>query len=464
MMLATMDTLKISSWMGRTSASSGASIPFHSPFDGRTLAEILPSDAMDVVKALGLAKQAREAWSSTSREDRAALLDRMAAVVETNAESFAKDIAEFEGWPSHFVRADFVDPVLRLLRKTSAGLRASPPGEDRRPTGLLTVILPGYASFRVLGERLIPALAAGNVLLVKISMRSPGTLLLWKKILEEAALPEGVTSLLIGKGFEIGELMARHPSVHGVTFAGRPETAQVLLQSATTMGKKLQISAGAKNSLLIHPEADFSRLPEILKTVFLTLGRLPWALSRIYVSESRAEEFFAVLGKFTAETKPLTSVGDESAWPPLSPRFDRSAWQSLKSLVDRDHGKVIAGGEDAGPFHIRPLFVRDLTNCSTLQLDELAAPLVIVTTVKYPHEMVKWTNTGDFGVCASVFGPPEKARKLAEKLQVAEAWVNGWWTTDEAFAGLKRSFFGIPDFDWKGSFFSDVKKMTIEPG
>ncbi|MBX3041621.1 MAG: aldehyde dehydrogenase family protein, partial [Bdellovibrionaceae bacterium] len=215
------------------------------------------------------------------------------------------------------------------------------------------------------------------------------------------------------------------------------------------------------NSLLIHPEADFSKLPDMLASVVTGAGRLPWALSRVYVSESRADEFFEGLKRFMSELTPLTSPTQASAWTPVGSRFDRTAWDSLKALVTQDHGKVIVGGEEHGSSHVSPLFVRDLTNCSTLQLDELASPLVIVTTVKYPHEMVKWTNTGDFGVCASVWGPVEKAQKLAAKLQVAEAWVNDWWTGDQAFAGLKRSFFGIPDFEWKGEFFSDVKKMTI---
>lgn len=459
-MLASMDTLKITSWMGQSPVSSGAEIPFHSPFDGRVLAQVCHSDAMDVVKALGSAKKALEPWSALTQADRASFLEKISHHLHRESGAFAREIAEFEGWSASFAKTFFVEPMISLFRKTAEDLRSQDWGDLRKPTGILTILLPSVASFRVLGERLAPALAAGNVALVKISTRSPGTLVLWKKLLEAAEIPDGVVSLLIGKGSEIGDLMIRHPSVHGVSFAGRPETAVEILKNVSAMGKKIQISAGAKNSLLIHPEADFSKLPEMLSSVLTGAGKIPWAMSRIYVSEGRSEEFFEVLKKYMTDLKPLTSTSASSPWTPLSPRFDRAAWSAMKELVRQDHGKFIVGGEDEGSFHVRPLFVRDLTNCSTLQLEELAAPLVIVTTVKYPHEMVKWTNTGDFGVCASIWGPVEKAQKLAAKLEVAEAWVNGWWTGDEAFAGLKRSFFGIPDFHWKGSFFSDVKKLT----
>ncbi|MBX3039784.1 MAG: aldehyde dehydrogenase family protein, partial [Bdellovibrionaceae bacterium] len=208
-----MDTLKITSWMGQAPASINSSIPFHSPFDGRLLAEVFPSDAMDVVKALGAAKKSMESWASTSHEEKALVLEGMANTLEAHLDSFAREIAEFEGWSLSFAKAHLVEPVASLFKKTIAELRSAGAGETLQPTGLLTLVLPGVASFRVLGERLIPALAAGNVVLVKISMRSPGTLPLWQKILESSSLPEGVVSLLIGKGAEIGDLMVRHPSV-----------------------------------------------------------------------------------------------------------------------------------------------------------------------------------------------------------------------------------------------------------
>src|SRR5690606_25450130 len=131
---------------------------------------------------------------------------------------------------------------------------------------------------------------------------------------------------------------------------------------------------------------DLENLPRMLEGVVTGSGRLGWNLSRVFMTETTAETFFA-----------------------RAP-------------------ELLRGVE----------LTRDLTNCSPLQLEELDRPLVLASTVKYVHEMAKWTNTGDYGFCASIWGSEEKARSLAEKLHVGRVWINGWMDGDDAFAGWKK--------------------------
>lgn len=397
---------------------------------------------MDVVTSLASAKKAAESWASLDASLRADFLTKISQHLRENEITFVEKLSVLEQFPADFCARYFVRPMARLFDSIAQELRESP--ISSRPTGLVALIMPSVTGFRVTGERLAPALAAGNVVIVKASSLRPGATLLWKEILESVALPEHVVAFLVGEGASVGDLLAKHPSVQAVSFAGRPRTASALLPGLAQMGKKLQISAGVKNSLHLHADTDLTGLEKILEPVLFGAGRLPWGLSRIFLPETRLEEF----------SERLQVLLDQKDFAlPVGPRYSAAQWSEVQEQIRKEHGKPLAGGRREG----EPFFVRDLTNCSTLQLEEVEGPLVIVTAVKYAHEMVKWTNTGDFGFCASWWGPEEKLHKLADRLDVGRVWLNGWLQDDSAFAGWKRSFFGNPDFSWQGSFFSNVK-------
>src|SRR5690606_28594622 len=140
----------------------------------------------------------------------------------------------------------------------------------------------------------------------------------------------------------------------------------------------------------------------------------------------------------------------DSCWTPVPVSFDFDRWNSIRSQVGTDKGKFLLGGEKVGERHVRPLITLDLTHCSTLQLEEVGGPLFILNSVKYPHEMVKWANTGGFGFAASLWGPGEKLARVGAKLDHGRVWLNGWWSNEVPFAGVRKSFFGIPGFRPQG--------------
>lgn len=452
---------QIISWSGSShSPNQERSVQVLSPFHGGPLARVHLSPALEAVKALATAKKMSEAWGQTSIPERLLLLRRLHQELSQSRDEFAVLIAEYEGLSASFALRRLIQPMERLLEQTILQMESTS-SSSRRPTGVLALIIPAVASFRVLGERLIPALAAGNVVVAKLSPRGPVALPIWSRLLERAGFPVGVVSLLVGEGQEVGDLLARHPSVDGLSFAGRPETARRVLASSVQMGKKIQVSGGVKNSLLLHSEYDFSNQEILFESLLVGSGRWPWSLSQVYVPESRLEELEERIRSYVNSLRPLQDVHGMSPWTPVMPGFDSSGWSALRSQIDRDHGKVTAGGDSERLPFVRPLFVRDLTHCSVLQMEELTFPLILINPVKYLHEMAKWVNTIDYGFCASIWGPSEKAARLGEKLDVSEVWINDWMIKDAGFAGSKKSFFGHSDFDWRGDFFSGDKKMTV---
>lgn len=438
------------------SSPTGSTKEYRSLFDDSILALVRESTAMDVVKSLAPAKKALEAAENTTPTERAVWLDSIAHEIESSEMEIARSEALFEGLPVSFVLEKSVRPTIALFRNLARSLAAATDDVVRRPTGLVSIIAPGSLAFRSIGDRLGPALAAGNAVFVKVPSSSPISASLWARVLTE--VPSGLVSLFVGSGRDIGSLLVSHPSIRAVTFAGSADVGGRVVATAASSGKKLQISAGVKNGLLLHSEADLANLPTILRASLIAPGRLGWSLGRIFVTEPRAEEFFARTEELLANLEPLTSPDGDSPWTPLS-AGEKDRLEGHLGQARGERAKVAMGGP--GPeTHARPVLIRDLTNCSPLQLEELDSPALIVNTVKYAHEMAKWTNTGDYGFCASVWGPSEKVAALGKKLNVGRVWLNDWMEGPGAFAGWRKSFFGNPDFDWDGTFFSDVRPLT----
>lgn len=428
------------------------STAIHSPFNGSLLAVFDLATPLDFVRALAPAKTGLSEARAVEPAVRAGWLRAIADRLREREIEFAHREASFEGLPSSVVLEKSIRSAERLFRRLAEDV-AGAADDGRVPTGLITVMVQGGFATRSIAERLAPALAAGNAVFIGVSPSSASALSIWSEV--AASVPPGLVNVLFASE-ETTALMVSHPSIRAVTFAGRLEDAGRIAAAATASWKKLQISSGAKNGLLIHPDADFSRLPDMLAGVLIGAGRLPWSLTRIFTTDARLEEVCDRLRAHWETLVPLETPEGGSSWTPTP----GARLEPLRPMLAADHAKIVAGGGALGEFHVKPLVVRDLTNCSTLQLEDLGQPLIIVNSVKYVHEMAKWTNTGEFAFAASLWGPADKARVLAAKLEAGRVWINGWLEGDGAFAGWKKSFFGDPDFRWNGGFYSDVRTLT----
>lgn len=442
---------------------------FKSPFDDAELARVYLASPMDLVTSLADSKKAHEAWETKSFDDRAALLDKIATVLESRAGDIAASEALFQGLPTAFVLEKSVKPAIakfrhhaNRLRETAIHYSSSPNAKTSlQSTGLTAIIAPGPLSLLAICERLAPALAAGNSVLIKASRKSPVTARTLGEALKASETPAGLVQILIGRGDELGAFMAVHPSIGSIAFAGSSRTLAKIAATAGPALKKLQLCGSGKNSLLILGDADLDKHWNlILESCLLGQGRLPGQTARVFVLESMAKDFFERLEASLASLKPLMSPAGFEVWTPLG-RDPKAAdvFQGWRAETENEQGKVIEAPA-AGDFHRPALFTRDLSNCSVLQQEDLQAPVFIVTAVKYAHEMVKWSNTGDLGHSAIVLGSEEKAHRLGEKLKVGRVWINQWKTGSEPVFGAKKSFYGIPDAEFDGNFHSDVKTVT----
>ncbi|WP_413569428.1 aldehyde dehydrogenase family protein [Bdellovibrio sp. HCB117] len=433
------------------------------PFTGEVLAQVSSSDAMDVIKALQIAKKAATSFKDSSLEQRATYLRSLAQALQEDADHIAYEEALHQGLPHAFVLKNSVEVSIRILQETAESLlQSQDPQKLFQPSGIVGIITAWSCSLRLIVERLAPALAAGNVVLVKVSEHSPITVKVLGEALQKAQIPAGVINLLQGNA-EVAQIIAGHPSIRAVTAAGKTSTLEAIAKTALPQFKKLQLSGGAKNPSAILADTDYKNLlPEILRPFLMGQGQMCWNISRLFVLESFAPDFLEAVKNYFADLKPLKDPRGNESWTPLISQNSVSGIDEKIKFGVSEHGKVFVGGkaEGAGYFY-KPTVMLDLPNCSILQQDELHGPLLLITPVKYQHEIQKWANTSYVAHSSVVWGPAEKVMKVAAALDTAHVWVNSWMNGETTtIFGHKQSSFGNLDMSWNGSFYSDVKKLA----
>ena len=335
------------------------------------------------------------------------------------------------------------------------------PQLSAKPTGLLSLILPESLGLRFLIEKLVPALLAGNgVFILSTEANSIPGEILNSALKDLPQLAEGLISIFSG-GEELRSLLASHPAFHGVIAAGSISELEKISQLGLSANKKLQLYGGYHNGALLLPETDLDlAVNSLADSIGTGSGWLRQNIHNIYVLESVLPDFEKKLIEVFSARAFAKSEEAEKSWTPMSAdRLDKSK-AALKAAL-AENGRVIFQGP-ATDNALAPTVFKDLSHCSTLQQDLLQAPIVLVSPVKYPHDMVKWTNTSYYGELAQVFGPKEKIQKWGGQLEVGNILGSQWLTRRPLKAGWKQAFYGNPDDRFFGSFFSDVRNFDID--
>jgi aminomuconate-semialdehyde/2-hydroxymuconate-6-semialdehyde dehydrogenase len=406
---------------------------------GKTQFKSLSSmTALDFVQSLQEMKKSQTQWASLEVSERAQVLRLISQRIQDRSAEISTVLSNLEGWTSVFAGDNQVISSARTFFEI-AGLQ-KPLDQLPKPTGFVSVILPELFSFRILSEKLAPALLAGNGVFVYLPPAAGEMKEIWRSLLD----PAWPVRLFDGD-LDLAEILVSHPAIHAVTGYTSSETGDRMLKWMAGSWKKAQITAGFHNSALILNDTDVAAAAEqLIHSCFTGMGQLHWNISNILVTEAQLPSFQKeFLGKL--ETLPVTEL----------PTASRMRLADIKAKLKTENGKALFGMEGSGP-----LVMQDLSHCSTLQQDCLMAPVVLISPVKYIHEMVRWTNTSYYGMLAQIFGPDEKVQKFGEQLEVSRVLANGWLEKmSELPLGLKQSFSGLSDVHPFGGFYSDLRKI-----
>src|SRR4029079_1615189 len=441
-------------------ALSGETMEVLNPSTGEVIAEVPRAGEEDVDRAVAAAERAWETWREKTPKDRMELLLGLADVIDENAEELARLESRHVGKPG-WVAGDepgLMSDNLRFFAGAARNLEGKAAAEyvegytsmiRREPLGIVAGIAPwNYPLFMVVWK-MGPALAAGNVQIVKPAEQTPLTVLRFLELAQEI-LPKGVLQVVTGDGVPAGDRLVRHPSVRLVSLTGDTATGKLIAKNAADTVKRVHLELGGKAPMIVLDDADPATVAEAIKVGgYFNSGQDCTASSRILVSERIWDD---VLSQ-TATAVEGMSVGDPGTDDEIGMGPVNSAEQQERVLgfVERAvaaKATVVTGGEAVGErgFFVAPTIVTDVAQDSEIVQNEVFGPVVTMQRFASDEEAVAMANDVRYGLAASVFSENVgRAMKVAGRLDFGTVWVNEHLfplTAEMPHGGFKESGYG----------------------
>ena len=442
----------------RPSAAAGT-YAHHYAATGRVQAEVGLAGAGDVDDAVAAAGQAQPAWAALSPTRRAAVLYRLADLLEGHADQAAELAALDNGTPvsvmlpgrytAAWVRyyAGWCD---KLDGETLAGGRTAT-SVRLEPYGVVAVIPPWNGSMMGMGQKAAPALAAGNAVVAKPPELAPFGVLRFAELATEAGLPPGVLNVVVG-GAATGAALAGHAGVDKISFTGGSATARSLMATASVHLTPLALELGGKSPLLVFPDADLDRAASVVAHLGAALlsGQGCALPTRTYVHRDVYDQ---VVAKVVAAVDAV-SVGDPLEPATLvGPVVSEAAMERILGVIDRasaDGATLLAGGtrlagELAEGWFVAPTVFGDVEHTSDLARNEVFGPVQAMLRFDGEDEALALANDSPYGLAAYLYtADPGRIERFVRELDTGTVLVNGMGRISPAapFGGTKQSGFG----------------------
>ncbi|HJS93768.1 MAG TPA: succinic semialdehyde dehydrogenase, partial [Solirubrobacteraceae bacterium] len=340
--------------------------------------------------------------------------------------------------------------LLRPQRRRGALPFLTATWEQHHPVGVVGVISPWNYPLTLSLSDAIPAIAAGNAVVMKVDSKTPFSGLIGQELLEEAGLPRDVLQVVTGSGAELGpELIGR---VDYIMFTGSTATGRSVAAQAAERLIPSSMELGGKNAMLVLADASLGRAVEgAERAMFSNAGQLCISIERLYVHESIAEEF---VRRLVSRIRRMRLGAGLSYDYDMGSLISEEQLDAVRSHVDDAvaHGaRVLVGGRarpDLGPYFYEPTLLGDVRSGMSLFADETFGPVVAVSTFTHEDEAVARANSGCFGLNFSVWTRDvARGRRIASRLQagtvnVNEGYVATWGSVDAPMGGVKDSGLG----------------------
>ena len=441
----------------------------------------------DVDLAVTAAEKAFPIWSTTPKDERSAIMIKIANMIRDRMDEFVAaeslDSGKPESLASHvdIPRAVsnlkfFATAILHFASESHYMENGSCPGINyttRKPIGVVGCISPWNLPLYLFTWKIAPALASGNCVIAKPSEITPMTAYLLSEVCVAAGLPAGVLNIVHGLGQKVGDAMTRDEKVKAISFTGGTQTGATIAKIAAPMFKKLSLELGGKNPNIIFADCDFKKmLSTTLRSSFANQGQICLCGSRIFVERPIYEKFRDDFVDRVSKTKVSYPTDPEAKLGALVSKPHMEKVLSYVALAKEEGGTVLTGGtqvhlegEYSGGYYMRPTVIEGLAyDCRTNQ-EEIFGPVVTITPFDTEEEALMMANSTEYGLAATVWTENlTLAHRFTDQLHSGIVWVNSWLVRDlrTPFGGVKNSGVGREGGFEALRFFTEPKNVYIQ--
>ena len=468
-----------------TPATSGQTYTSFNPSDGSTLAELASAGVEDVDRAVAAARQASEnGWADMLPRDREQLLRRWADLIAVHADELAELESLDNGKPIHHTRA-IDSKVAANLAYHYAGWPSKMVGYTapvsipnhfvytrREPVGVAAIIIPWNYPLIHGMQKISPALACGNTVILKPAQLASLPLLRLGELALEAGLPSGVLNILTGRGSVIGQALAEHPGINKIQVTGSTAVGRSVIEASAGNLKRLALELGSKAPNIIFPDADLdAAIPGAFRAAFGNTGQSCVAGARLYIHTSIFDEVVTKLLNL-AKTAKIGNALDPTS--ELGPIVDAAQTETILNYIQSGieqgatllcGGKRLKEGDFGKGFYIEPTIFSDVTDDMIISREEIFGPVLPVYSFETEEEVIARANDTEYGLAAGVWTQDlARAHRVAARIKSGVVWINTYDLFDPAapFGGFKGSGYGRDNGLEVLEAYTEVKSVWIK--
>ncbi|MEP2919896.1 MAG: aldehyde dehydrogenase family protein [Sulfitobacter sp.] len=424
-------------------------------------------DAADTDAAVAAARTAFDSWSKTSKQERIALIRKLAEIYDARAEEMAQAMSLEMGAPIDLSRGSQVGAgswhmqgFLEAFEDFSfeSDFTASEKSL-REPIGVCALITPWNWPMNQIVLKVVPAIATGCTVILKPSEVSPLSGLLFAEFMHEAGFPAGVFNLVNGDGVGVGSQLSAHPDVDMVSFTGSTRAGIAISKAAADTLKRVSLELGGKGANIIFDDADPQAVERGARHCFQNSGQSCNAPTRMLVHRSRYDEAVATASQVATNTHvgPASEEGKH-----IGPVVSEAQFNKIQGLIETgiSEARLTAGGLGRPDglnrgYFVKPTVFADVNNDMTIAREEVFGPVLSIIPFETEEEAIAIANDTPYGLTNYVqTTDTEKRRRVARRLRSGMVETNGQgFAKGSPFGGYKQSgngreggVFGIEEF------------------
>ncbi|KAI5954353.1 ALD2 [Candida jiufengensis] len=467
-------------------SKNGNTIDSINPSTGEVNASVYAAEDEDVTIAVNAAKTAFKSWKKSTGVERGILLNKIADKLEEQRDYFGS----IEAWDSGKTKEQNavydIDECVSCFRyyagwadKITGKVIQNDPKKlaytVHEPLGIIGQIVPWNYPLAMAAWKLAPALAAGNVIVLKTSEITPLSLLHVAKLFKEVGFPPGVVNIISGYGKTAGTALCVNPDVAKIAFTGSTATGKLISKAASDTMKAVTLECGGKSPLIIRADADLDQAVKWAAIgIMSNQGQICTATSRIYVQETIYEKFLDLLSKHVKEDYKQGTMFEEDAV--VGPQVSEQQRDKVLNYIDigkKEGARVVLGGEAntegdlSKGFFIKPTIFADVKPNMRIVQEEIFGPVVSVGKFSTDEEALELANNVSYGLGSAIFTKDlVVAHTMASEIEAGMVWINSSNDSDVhiPFGGVKLSGVGRELGEYGLTMYTQPKAIHVNLG